>query len=570
VRLLVAIAVGIAAVLMGTLTAQAVMARTSCNDHPLLVNVAVSEDIAPAIQRVGQLFNRQNHQADGRCVEVQITPEDPASVASVVDGQGSSDGLPAADAWIPDSSLWVDVVHEFPLGAQRVQTTGITVARSPLMMVMPALAAAQTPAFNNTVGWNFLLPSSVGGPPVSQGIRVSLPDPTQSAAGLAAMVEVSRLLGSGSAARTKLTKFVFSAQSSAQFDTPTSLAAFVTLANPPLNAHPVTVTSEQAVLSYDEAHPDQPLAAQYPTGGSAALGTPELNYPYVLTSTNPAEQAGANEFGELLQQSYTAQLVRYYGFRSANGVTGTLPADTGLAQQPLQLATPAAASDAQTALQAWERLQIGSRDLALMDVSSSMDTPSGLANLSLEQLLTQTAELGLQLFPDSAQIGMWEFADKLNGTLPYKQLVTVGPLPSGLGLISRREQILQVDAALHSLPSAPAALNQTILAGYQAMVKSYQSNYTNAVLVLTAGVDNAPGDIPVATLVRKLHALYNTNRPVELIILMLGTKGNFAAMQQIAAAGGGAAYQVTDPTQVGKVFFEAVSRRICQSGTCAP
>jgi Ca-activated chloride channel homolog len=564
------IAVGIAAVLMGTLTTQAVMARTSCNDHPLLVNVAVSDDIAPAIQRVGQLFNRQNHVADGRCVEVQITQEDPASVASVVDGQGSSDGLPAADAWIPDSSLWVDVVRAFPLGAQRLEPTGITVARSPLMMVMPALAAAQVPAFNNTVGWNFLLPSSVGGPPASQEIRVNLPDPTQSAAGLAAMVEVSRLLGSGSAARTKLTKFVFSAQSSAQFDTPTSLAAFVTLADPPLNAHPVTVTSEQAVLSYDEAHPDQPLAAQYPTGGSAALGTPELDYPYVLTSTNPAEQAGANEFGKLLQQSYTAQLVRYYGFRSANGVTGTLPADTGLAQQPLQLATPAAASDAQTALQAWERLQIGSRDLALMDVSSSMNTASGLLSLSLEQLLTKTAELGLELFPDSAQIGMWEFADKLNGNLPYKQLVTVGPLPSGLGLISRREQILQVDASLHSLPSAPAALNQTILAGYQAMVKSYQSNYTNAVLVLTAGVDNAPGDIPVATLVRKLHALYNTNRPVELIILMLGTKGNFSAMQQIAAAGGCAAYQVTDPTQVGKVFFEAVARRICQSGSCAP
>jgi hypothetical protein len=35
VRLLVTIAVGISAVLMVTLTAQAVVARTSCNDHPL-------------------------------------------------------------------------------------------------------------------------------------------------------------------------------------------------------------------------------------------------------------------------------------------------------------------------------------------------------------------------------------------------------------------------------------------------------------------------------------------------------------------------------------------------------
>jgi Ca-activated chloride channel homolog len=569
VGLLVAIAVGISAVAMATLTAQAVVARTSCNDHPLLVNVAVSEDVAPAIQRVGQLFNRQSHEAGGRCVEVQITPEDPAAVASVVDGQGSSAGLPAADAWIPDSSLWVDVARAYPLGAQQVQTTGITVARSPLMIVMPPAAAAGVPAFNSAVSWDFLLPASVGGPPAAQGVRVDLPDPTQSAAGLAALIEVSRLLGTGPAARTELTKFVFSAQSSAQFDDPTSLAAFVSLASPPLDAHPVTVTSEQAVLSYDSVHPGQPLAARYPAGSSAALGTPELDYPYVLTSTSPAEQAAAQEFGKLLQQGYTAQLVRYYGFRSANGVTGTLPRSSGLAPQPLQLAAPDAPSEAQTALQAWRKLQVGSRDLAVMDVSSATEAPSGLGSLTLEQLLTQTAQLGLELFPGSAQMGLWEFADKLNGSLPYKQLVTVGPLPGELGLISRREQILQIDSALHSLP-APAALNQSILAAYQQMNATYQPNYTNAVIILTAGVDNAPGDIPVGTLIPRLRALYNPDRPVELIILELGTSGDFPMLQQVAAAGGGAAYQVTDPTQVGKVFFEAVARRICQAGGCVP
>jgi hypothetical protein len=486
----------------------------------------------------------------------------------VVDGQAPSGGLPAEDAWIPDSSLWVDVARSYPLGAQQVQTTGITVARSPLMIVMPAAAAAQVPAFNNSVGWNFLVPASAGGPPTTQQVRVELPDPTQSAAGLAALIEVSRLLGTGSAARTQLAKFVFTAQSSAQFDNPTSLAAFVSLSAPPLDAHPVTVASEQAVLSYDALHPNQPLAARYPAAGAAALGAPELDYPYVLTSTSPAEQTAADEFGELLQQSYTAGLVRYYGFRSANGVTGTLPASDGLAQQPLQLAAAAAPSEAQTALEAWRRLQVGSRDLAVMDISSSTGTPSGLPGLTLGQILKQTAELGLELFPDSAQIGLWEFADKLDGSLPYKQLVSVGPLPGELGLISRREQILQVDSSLKTEANAPAALNQTILAAYKEMTASYQANYTNAVIMLTPGVDNAPGDISAATLVRKLHGLFNPNRPVELIILMLGAKGDFPALQEIASAGGGAAYQVTDPTQVGKVFFEAVARRFCLSGGC--
>jgi hypothetical protein len=568
VGLLVVIAVGIAAVLMGTLTAQAVMARTSCTDHPLMVNVAVSDDIFPAIKPVGQQFNRENHRADGRCVDVNITAEDPAAVASEVDGQASSAGAPTTDAWIPDSSLWVDVARAYPQGAQQVQTTGITVARSPLMIVMPGVAAAQVPAFNNDVGWNFLLPAAVGGPPQQENIRVDLPDPAQSAAGLAALIEMKRLLGQGPAARTKLTKFVLSAQSSAQFDDPTSLAAFVSLANPPLNAHVVTVTTEQAVLSYDKVNPGHPLAANYPTGGSAALGTPELDYPYVLTSTNPAEQAAANEFGKMLQQGYTAGLVRYYGFRSANGVTGTLPADSGLAQQPLQLATPTTPSEPQTALGAWQALQIPSKVLALIDVSSAMSTPSGLGGLTLEQLLAKTANLGLELFPDNTQMGGWEFADKLSGSLPYKQLIPVGPLNGELGLISRRASFQQVNLSLHPLPSAPAELNRAMLAAYKQMTASYQPDYSNAIVVMTAGVDNAPGDLPVATLVRKLRALYNPSRPVELLIIMMGDKGNFPALQQIAAAGGGAAYPVTNPTQIGEVFLEAFARRICQSVGC--
>jgi hypothetical protein len=568
VGLLVAIAIGIASVLMATLAAQAVVARSSCDSHPLAVNVAVSDDIAPAVQSVARLFNRQDHQTAGHCAEVRVTPEEPAAVASAVEGQSAHGGVPAPDAWIPDSSLWLDVVRTFAQGAQRAQPTGITVARSPLMIVMPPAAAAQIPAFNNAMGWSFLLPPGAGGPTSAQQVRVDLPDPTQSAAGLATLVEVSRLLGNGAAASTSLTAFVRSAESSAQFATPASLATFVTLANPPLDAHPVTVTSEQSVLSYDAAHPGQPLAARYPTGPSAALGTPELDYPYIVTSTDPAQVTAAREFGKLLQQGYTAALVRHDGFRSADGTTGTLPAGYGLAQQTLQPAPIATPSEAQTALQVWRRLQIGSRDLVLMDTSSSMQMPSGLPGVTLEQELTQTAVLGLALFPDSTQMGMWNFADHLNGNLPYKQLVPVGPLPGGMGLITRRQQLQQIDVSLHAPANAPAALNQTILAAYQQMVAGYQANYTNAVIVMTAGVDNAPGDLPATTLVSKLRALYNPNKPVELIIVMLGNKGNFPALQQIAAAAGGAAYPVTDPAQIGKVFFEATARRICQTSSC--
>jgi hypothetical protein len=50
---------------------------------------------------------------------------------------------------------------------------------------------------------------------------------------------------------------------------------------------------------------------------------------------------------------------------------------------------------------------------------------------------------------------------------------------------------------------------------------------------------------------------------------MVGSKGNFSALQQIGTAGGGAAYEVANSSDVDKVFLAAVSRRICQGNSCA-
>lgn len=568
-RLLVAIAVAIPAVLMATLTARALAVGSSCTSSPVTLNVAVSPDLAPAVAKVGQVFNGQHRRAGGRCAKVNVTAERPPDVAAQVDGQHASRSAKPVDAWIPDSSLWVGIARSYPLGAQRVQPTGTHVALSPLVIVMPPTAAAQVPAFNTSVGWRFLLPPRATGPAYGLRLRVELPDPTQSAVGLETLIEIRRLLGSGSnvtKARARFTKFTFAAQPSASFDNPGSLAAFVSLARPPVNAHPVTVTTEQAVLTYDAAHPGQPLAARYPNGPASALGSPDLDYPYVLTSANPATRAAAIQFEGALRQGYARSVVRYHGFRTADGTADAMPAADGLSGQLLQTAPPPSPGEAQATLQAFLRLAVGSRDLAVMDVSAAMAHPSGVPGLTLEKELTQTADLGLQLFPDSAQIGQWEFADHLVGSRPYKAMVPVGPLPSAQGVITRRQRLEQANATLRPHHGTRAALNDTILAAYKQMLATYQPHYTNAVLMLTAGLDNAPGDISVTQLMSKIRALYNPDRRVELIILLLGKAGNQPEMQRIAGLTGGAAYQITDPKDVAKVFFKAVARRICQSG----
>jgi hypothetical protein len=552
---------------MAALSAKALASRNSCGS-PVTVRVAASVDIAPAIARIASEFNRQHRQASGHCVQVKVAPEQSAAVTSDVDGQAGT-GASAVDAWIPDSTSWVDLARGYPVGARQVQSTSITVAKSPLMIVMPAAVAAEIPEFNSSLGWNFLLPSSIGGPPNSLHLRVDLPDPSQSAVGLATLAQVARAIGDVHQ-RSHLSRFVFNSEATPEFDSPAELTSFVAQSRAPLFGRPVTVTTEQAVLAYDEAHPGQPLAARYPLGSGASIGTPELSYPYVLTSSDPTEQAAARVFGQALRGSYAAAVVRYYGFRSADGRPDAMPAQFGLSDQSMMIAPSPASGDVQMIMQAWQRLSLAANDLIVADVSGTMAAPAGPAGETLEQVLSQSAELGLALFPDNTQMGLWEFAKNLNGGQPYKQLVALGPLTGKIGLISRRQQLEQIAKGLQPVPDGFSALNDAVLDAYQQLTAHYQAADANAVVLMTAGVENSPGDMPLGTLLRKLRAMYNPDKPVEIVVIMLGTAGDFTAMQEIAGATDGKAFDITSPAEIGKVFFTAIAHRICPARCTVP
>ena len=555
---------------MIAMTANAVIHKTSCSDSPDVVNVAVSYDIAPAIQTVARSFNNQNMTVGGHCVEVQVTGGQSAVEASQIDGQAALGGMAPIDAWIPDSTLWVDVARTYPIGAQDVQPTGKSVARSPLMLVTTAAVEAKTHVFQVPPSWSVLLPPSYGGPPTSLGVAVDLPNPTDSSSGLATLIELSRVLGDSQAARTAITKFVFNAESTQNFDSAAALQQFAQTTEPPIERDAVTIASEQAVVAYDKANPKAPLEARYPGGASAALGSPELDYPYVLTTANSARLQGATAFGNYLQTNYAKSTVRYDGFRSPNGVPDVMPASAGLSSQALQLASAANPSEAASNLQAWEKLGLGSRDLALVDVSQAMSQPAAPGSpFTLEQELSATDSRGLGLFPDSTSMGLWEMGQSSSGSPAYKQLVSIGPLPADYGVITRRTQLQQLTDTL-KVGNGVLALHDAILAAYQQMTDSYTPYYSNAVLVLTSGVDSARGDMSLSSLLSKLRSLYNPGKKVAIVVLMVGSQGNFRARQQIASATDGAAYQIIDPAEIAKIFIEAISQRLCTQGCEAP
>jgi hypothetical protein len=467
--------------------------------------------------------------------------------------------------------MWVDVVRGFAVGAQTVSPTGFSVAKSPVMIAMPAAAAARTPAFA-TDGWKLLLPSSAGGPKAPAGLRVDLPDPAQTAVGLATLVQESRLLGHGQAARVKFATFAFSVAVTSYFDDPASLAAFVSQAAPPYDGDPVTVTTEQAVTAYDAANPRHPLAAIYPSARESALGTPELDYPYVLLATSTAAQlVAAQDFGQMLRSRYAATDVRFAGFRSPDRSAGTpaqLTSSYGLRRQLLQIAPPASALEAPTVLQAWNKLVLGSRDLTLIDVSANMNRPLFPGSPTYEQETRQATILGLPLFPDTTNLGLWEFADHMTGALPYRVEVPVGPLPGPMGLLTRRQQLERINANLQATSISGSALYDTMLDGYQYMTRTYSPKFVNIEIVLGAGIDNAPGDISAGELLKKITKLYNPKRPVSVVMVFFGKPPNLPILQQIGALTGGHAYTISSPSDVLQVFYEATASRLCASN-CA-
>jgi hypothetical protein len=549
---------GLAAVIAVTfllaLAARAIVSRADCGSSPVVVNVAVAAEIGPAIRHIGQVFNGLHRHVGGRCATVVVRSETPAAVIARLAGGKAARHLPRVDAWIPDSGLWAGLARASAAHGRPVRSSGIRVARTALVIAMPRSAAAQFPAFGTSVSWKFLLPQTAGGPPSALGLNVRFPDPTSSGTGLVALTELQRVFGGGGAATASLARLLVHVQVVYPSQGLASLAA---LTQGPVAA-PVTVTTEQAVVQFDRSHPRQPLAVRYP-----AEGSDELSYPYLLTSADPRTLSAAREFGKVLQSAYAASYVRYLGFRSGTGIAGDWPGWYGLSRSAPRMLPQTTLDQASAALHAWQRDSLGSRDLVLIDVSSAMAARTTRRGPDLEQELAQMAGPGLAQFPDSTQMGLWAFPSHVNEGLPYEQLVPIGPVTAPLGQATRRQQIERSVQSARPLPNSPAPLYGTILAAYQQMLGTYQSRYANTVVVLTAGVDRAPGDISAAALLGDLHVLYDPRRPVEIVVVVLGRSGHLHDLQQIAAATGGQAMAIANPTRIAAVLGTAVAQQLC-------
>lgn len=540
------------------------LAGGGCDGGTVDLRVAAAPDIAPAISDIAASFNKQHHSTGNRCVRTVVKASDPSVTTAVLSGQSVVPGLTMPDVWIPDSSLWIDLVHSTPRGTSGVQGTPTTVAETPLVAATSRSFAAKLSAQGLRPTWDMLLKTTdaLAAGAVSKNdmlpadsVHVQILDPTRNAGGLGAVVMSRMLLRGDPNAGPIFTQIVRKAQASMS---PSTHALFTDFNRNLRGRAPVGIVPEQAVWKYDHDKAGTPATALYPSEGTFTL-----DYPLALT-TSDATKVGAARLLESAMTTGSAQAaIRALGFRTPDGRGGdTFGAAQGVSPRvPRALPSPAA-GDVTGVMRAWTKLALRTRMLVLLDVSGSMAQPVG-GGLTRMTATAQVAQSSLALLPDDSDLGLWTFSSNLDGHKPYRTVVPLGGLSDRVGSGTRRQAVIGALGGVRPVPNGDTGLYDSVLTAYKSMLRGYKVGYYNPVLVLTDGKNDDPRGPTLPRLLTALKRLNDPARPVRVVFIGFGPDVDMNAMQAIAADTNGVAYHARKPQDVQRFFLDSLSREVC-------
>ncbi|GIH74481.1 substrate-binding and VWA domain-containing protein [Planobispora longispora] len=532
-----------------------------CSGDSVLVDVAAAVDIAPTVMEVAERFNAARVEAEGRCVLVQVTEQPPATVLRTLIG-GTAGVLAARpDGWISDSSAWIRLARK--QGAEDMAGTETVVATSPLVFATRKSLADRFAVGRTEMNWRMVFPATTRGriaPNENEPDVVRVPDPSLAGAGIATVAAARDVVGTGPEADQALTAFVRWAQAGAAPDYRSMVEA---IDQRSFWQRPVVIVPEQSVWFHNRRPSADPLVALHPREG-----TINLDYPYVVTSGDPAKASGSRAFASWLRSPETQEAVRRAGFRSADGTKAPyspgpeIPTDIPRTRPTI---VPARVDEA---LEAWSRLAPPTNILVLADTSRRMAEPiKGERGKTKLSVALDAARLGLQLFPDSTHMGMWEFADGKGSGDDQRERVKIGPInePDG-GQVIRRSRLEELTRTVRADRDRSSSLNDSVLAGFREVTNAYDEQMNNTLLIITSGKDDGRG-ISSTELLRTLRDEWDPQYPVQIVVLAFGDDVDRDTLSQVATATNGSLHVATEPGEIIDVFLSALARRLCHP-TC--
>jgi hypothetical protein len=504
----------------------------------LRVHLAAPPEIAKPLKRIAARITNDKALIDGACMTYSVT----AARSRDIYARLSSDRPGRTpDLWIPDTWEWV---ARTGVPRDRLLSLSPSVASTPLV-----LATSQAMADDLRHAGNWAALAAAG--------KMALGDAEESGVALCALLAIRRSLTHNAAtARTTLGTTIAQLLDQRVDD----LDAELRRATDGGLVRGVPAT-EQRVLSLRRDDPNADVVPLVPTEGTVLL-----DYPLVAVLHEKPDPARLIEAGATLLRYADATTgraeLRRAGFRDYRDQAPPPGADTA---DEVKVQPASTLDDADEVLRSWAATKAPSRLLTVVDVSDSMGAAAGeRSRIEWARDATKTA---LTYLPNTAAVGLWRFAENLDGDRPHLPVVPVGPLTP-----EHRATLVSNLDALPAQTEGNAALYEAFLAAYRSVQAGYDTTRTHSLVFLTDACPSASAQacgaeattgMPLAQLLSTLAADVDPDRPVAVTLVGIGPHADLAALDQIAEATNGRAYRARNPAEAEGIIVDSLLRRPC-------
>lgn len=505
------------------------------------VRMSVAPEIATPLQAIADRMAGDRVPVDGVCVAFEINRASPRDVFNRLSNNASQ----TPDLWIPDSWEWVSRIG---IPHDRLLSLSPSVAASPLVL---ATTQAKADAVQPQAGsWASLAPAAT----------MALADAETSGVALSALLAIRRSLSDEpDVARDKLGTVILHLIKQRVEDLDVELDQ----ARRDGLRHGVPAT-EQQVLSFHREHPQADIVPVVPKSGTVLL-----DYPLVGVLHGKPQEGRLIEAGAALMRYVDSArgraALRVAGFRDyRDQVPPSDPDNVGT----VNVLSPITLNDADDVLRSWAAMSLESRLLTVVDVSGSMVVPAG--DRSRIELARDAARTAFSYFPDTSQVGLWEFSQNRDGPRGYLPLS-----PTGVLSAPHRAELGKDLDRLPQQVGGGTALYDTFLAAYQAAQGGYDPARANSLVLLTdacsasTNASTCKNEVtPGITLDRLINLLkVDPARPISVILVGIGPDADIRSLQRIADTVGGRAYRAKNADDMEGIIIDSLLRRQCGS-TC--
>lgn len=531
--------------------------------------------------------------AEGTCVSVAVRPGNSGKLAKqLADGWQESDG-DRPDVWSPASQTWLDL-SRWRSTNKTLPADAPSLFSTPVVIGMPKPMAEAMGWPDAAIGWKDL--AGIAADPKGWGryqhpewgkFQLGKTNPQYSSAGLAATIGAyfaytgrSNELTRADVDDPKAQAFVRGLEKSVVHYGDTTLTFLANLRRADDREQALSYVSavtieESSLIAYNQGFtcgaksqergcerkpaPKTPLVAIYPQEG-----TQQSAHPYVkMAGLSAGKSAVADDFLRYVRSPAAQPKIAELGFRTYDGKATTLVTREHGALPDIevnQLGRPQP-DVTDRLLTVWPRLRKPANVIVLVDTSKSMADPvagTGRTKLTLLQQARGALSTG---FSDDDRVGLWKFADHLDGPRDYVPLAPSAAMGTTKGGLTQRQRIDRDIAALSA--DGGTGLYNTIAAASGTIRDDWDPDAINAVVVLTDGRNETNrGITDLSDLIGQVRS---TERPVRVFSIAYGSTADpedqdgQTALEKISNETQAARYDATRATDIADALIAVIS-----------